>query len=331
VLLALPFAGELASGSKAQEPNGTISGEVRMGTAGASLSDAVAVELIALDADGGLTTQETVTSGGRFEFRVVADAAVTYLVRVDLDGVRYFAEQPALVSAELPSAELSIVVYAATGEQPQLLVESTTLTVIVLDRARRQLTLERQDVVVNLSDRTYTGNGGGITLRLPAPEGVIETSGVGVDGAFTLEGGRLATSMPLRPGRTTVVTHYLVGYDPVEDRYRLRATAPLETGAIALRVPAAFAGKFELLGETRRVADIEIEGERVLVAERSGGLRPGESAVMELRGLSGRNEPNPLTERSGALAGAGIALIVLVAGFAAVHQLLGRRVEVAER
>jgi hypothetical protein len=327
----LSSAGEPAPGAAAQEPDGTISGEVRMGSAGAVLPDEVAVELIALDADGGLTTQATVTSGGRFEFRVVADASITYLVLVDLDGVRYFAEQPALVSAELPSVETSVVVYEATGEPPPLLVESTTLTVVVLDRARGQLTLEREDMVVNLSDRTYTGDAGGITLRLPAPEGVIEASGVGVDGAFTFEGGRLATTTPLRPGRTAVVTHYLVGYDPVEDGYRLRATAPLETGAIALQVPAAFVGRIELLGETRRGADIEIEGARVLVAERSGGLQPGASAVMELRGLSGRNAPNPLTERSGALAGAAVALVVIVGGFAALRQWFGRRVEVAGR
>lgn len=325
VLLAVSFVGAGGHGARAQEPRGTISGEVRMGTAGVALPDEMAVELIALDADGGLTTQRTVARGGRFEFRAVADGSITYLIRVDHDGVRYFAEQPALISAELPSVERSVTVYEATAQAPPLLVESTMLTLIVLDRARSQLTLERQDVVVNPSDRTYTGGPDGITLRLPVPESVIEASGVGLEGDFTFEGGRLAASTPLRPGRTVVVTHYLVGYDPVEDSYRLRATAPLESGEIALRIPASFVGRVEMLGETRRGADIEIEGERVLVAERSGGLRPGESAVVQLHGLSGRNEPNPLTERSGALAGAALALAVVVVGFVAARAFLARR------
>ncbi len=324
-LLAVSVAGTAAHGARAQELRGTISGEVRMGSAGVALPDEMAVELIALDADGGLTTQRTVARGGRFEFRAVADGSITYLIWVDHDGVRYFAEQPALISAELPSVERSVTVYEATAQAPPLLVESTTLTLIVLDRARSQLTLEREDVVVNPTDRTYTGGQDGITLRLPAPESVIEASGVGLEGDFTFEGGRLAVSTPLRPGRTVVVTHYLVGYDPVEDSYQLRATASLESGVIALRIPASFVGGVEMLGETRRGADIEIEGERVLVAERSGGLRPGESAVVQLRGLSGRNEPNPLTERSGALAGAALALAVVVVGFVAARTLVARR------
>ena len=330
-----------AGGASAQEGSGTISGTVRSGTAlsssGGSTLDGVRVELITLTADGALSVQQTETVDGRFEFTVEADASFTHLLRAVHSEVQYFAPEPVLLSPELPAAERQITVYETTGEAPTLRIESTLLTVRALDRANARLTLEREDIVSNPSDRTYTGDAAGITLRLPAPEGVIEAAGslIGAEGipdagGFTLEGGRLAMSAPLKPGGTLVVTRYVVSYDPSSegaDGYLLRATAPLPTGRVALRVPARFVGELQALGDAVLGQEIELEGERVLVVELAGEARPGQSAVAELRGLSGRppaaRGPNPLTERGGAVLGTALALAALAGGFALLRARTG--------
>ena len=291
----------------AQELDGTISGEVVIGTAGVALPESLEVELITLTDDGGLTATRTVAQDGRFVFRVAADAMLTYLLRVDYDGASYFADQPLLLSTELPSAEATIAVY-----------EATTVTVVALDRTQSLIALQREDRVLNPSDRTYVGDALGVTLRLPVPDATTDAGGDGDAGKFTFEGGRLAVSIVFPPGITSVVTRYLVGYDRAEDSYRLRVTAPLDSGTIELLVPQSFVGDLRPLGESTQGETRDFEEEQMIVVERTGELRSGESAVAELRELSGRNSPNPLTERSGAIAGAGLALALLVAAFAAL-------------
>ena len=321
----------LVGPASAQEAGGAISGRVRSGTQGAPAIDAVVVELITLARDGEITTQQASTRGGRFEFAVPADVSLTHVLRAVYRGVHYFAAQAVTLSAELLSAEREITVYETTSEPPLLRIATTVLTVVALDRANAQLTLVREDMVVNPGDRTYAGDDRGITLRLPAPEAVIEADGRVVEasglpdrGSFTLNGGRLATSTPLKPGLTLVVTRYLVGYDPLEDAYRLRVTAPLPTERIELRVPTRFVGDVRPLDGASPMGERELEGERVLVVGREGGLRPGQGAIAELRGLAGRRAPNPLTERGGAALGTALALLALGGGFAVVRALSNR-------
>lgn len=329
ILASLVFL--LPGPASGQEAEGTISGRVRSGTEGAPLIDALVVELITLAQDGEITTQQATTRGGRFEFAAPADASLTQVLRAVYRGVQYFAPQAVTLSAELLSAEREIMVYETTSDPPRLRIDSTVLTVVALDRANAQLTLVREDMVVNPGDRTYTGDDRAITLRLPVPEAVIEADGRVVEasglpdpGSFTLDGGRLATSAPLKPGLTLVVTRYLVGYDPVEDAYRLRVTAPLPTNRIELRVPTRFVGDMRPLDEATRLGERELEGERVLVVGREGGLRPGQGAIADLRGLAGRRAPNPLTERGGAALGSVLALLALGGGFAAFRALSNR-------
>lgn len=321
LIAVLALALSAAGGAAAQEElDGTIRGEVVLGTAGVELPQSMAVELIAIAEDGGLTTMLTLASAGRFVLRVVADASITYLLYADYGGVRYFAQQPLLLSAELPAVEATITVYESTSESPGLRVESTTVTVVALDRAENLIALQREDRVFNPSDRTYIGDDGGVTLRLPVPDATIDAGGAGEGATFSFEGGRLAVSIPFPPGITSVVTRYLVGYDRVEDSYRLRATAPLDSGTIELLIPQSFVGDVRPLGESTRGEPRDLEEERMLVVERTGELRAGASAVAELRGLSGRNSPNPLTERSGAVGGAALALALLVAAVAALRR-----------
>jgi hypothetical protein len=308
----------------AQQATGTISGEIVMGTAGVAVPEGLVVELIAVDVDGALSTVEVASEGGRFAVDVVADPDFAYLVNVIYEGVRYFSQQPLLLSNELPTAETTVTVYAATADPPQLRIAATTMTVVALDGVVGQILLLREDRVLNPSDRTYAGDERGVSLRLPVPDRTLDAGGVSEEGSFSLEGGQLAVYVPLRPGGTTVVTRYLVGYDSGEDSYRMRATTSLPADRIELHVPESFVGSVRALDESSRGDAIAIEDDRLIVIERAGGLVPGASAVAELRGLSGRSAPNPLTERTGAIAGAALALVALIVGFAAIH-VGGRR------
>jgi hypothetical protein len=319
----------LVGAAVGQEATGTISGTVRSGTAGAPPVDGAQVELITLADGGALTVQATATRDGRFEFEVPLDASLTHLLRAMHQGVQYFATTPVLVSAGLPTAEREITVYDVTAEQPDLRIESTRLVLVALDRTNAQLTIEREDLVVNPGDRTYAGDELGITLRLPAPDGVVEgelvSAGIVGDGTSSLDGGLLAVLTPLRPGTTLVVTRHVVGYDRDRDAYGLRATAPLPTGRLELYIPARFVGGVRLLGDAVRGEDDEFEGERLLVIEHPGGATSGRSVAAELEGLAGRMAANPLTGRGGAVVATVLALVVLVGGVAAGRLFTGRR------
>lgn len=319
----------LVGAAVGQEAAGTISGTVRSGTADAPPVDGARVELITLADNGALTMQATATRDGRFEFEVPLDASLTHVLRVLHQGVQYFATTPVLVSAGLPTAEREITVYDATAEQPDLRIESTRVVVIALDRTNAQLTLEREDLVVNPGDRTYAGDELGVTLRLPAPDGVVAgelvSAGMPGDGTASFDGGRLAVFTPLRPGATLVVTRYVVGYDRDRDSYRLRATAPLPTGRLELHIPARFVGGVSLLGDAVRGEDDDFEGERLLVIEHPGEAISGRSVTAQLEGLAGRMAANPLTGRGGAVVATVLALLILVAATTAGRLFTSRR------
>ena len=312
LLLALALGGALAGAAPpaaAQTPDGEIRGRIVQGTAGAPTPEGIPVELIILGGASGLETAQTVSGeGGAFLFEVLADPQRTYVVRIERQGVQYLSP-PLLLSRELPATDVEITIYEATRERPDLRVESTLVTLLALDRAAAQFTIERIDEVENPTDRIYVGDEEGVTLRLPLPDGVQGASGAGTDSGFVLEGGVLAATMTLRPGVTSVVTRYVVGYDRAEDAYSLRITAPLPTARMEIEVPARFVQDLEPLGESDRADAREVSGERVEVIARADA-RPGESVSVRLEGLAGRNAANPLTGKGGALIGVLLALAV---------------------
>ena len=329
-LLAPSLLAAFAAVASAQQPPdeaGRIRGRVTNGTAGATLTGDVTVELITLLDGGGIASRETLVADGRYEFTLRPTALESHVLRTVYRGVQYLSGV-VVISPELPEAEQDFVVYETTNEQPRLTIELTAMTVIELDRAQALLRLARRDLVNNPSDRVYVGDETGATLRIPTPEGTIEASGEADQGEFILEGGRLAATMPLHPGVNVVVTQYLVGYDRDRDSYRVRATAPLPGERIEVRVPERFVRSARPDSNGRRAGDTEIGGERVMVFERIAPALPGEGLIVDLEGLSGENASNPLTERGGAIVGSLLALLVLgVAAVAIARSPLARRVE----
>lgn len=322
----------LTSGVSAQKLSGTISGSVKFGTSGVEAVAAIPVQLITIAEDGTVATRDVTTSDGRFQFAASTDSSLTHMLRAIHGDVQYFAPEPILLSEELPSAERQITVFETTKKSPQLRIESTIVTVVALDRRDARLTLVREDLISNPIDLTYIGDSAGITLRLPVPDGVIQYEGqlVGVEGLpefaqFALDGGRLAVLAPLKPGRTLIVTRYVVGYDREADRYRLRATVPLPTSRTELHIPSRFVGSLSSLGAATPAEDMDVNGERVLVVKLPAEARAGQSLITELIGLAGRNNPNPLTERKGALTGLCLALVTMTGSFVFIRLLVNRR------
>ena len=327
----------LVTPALAQQPGGgdpvlgRIEGRLVSGTEGFEAPEGTRVQLIALAEDGAITTFEADTAAdGSFAFEPPADPSVTYIVRAIVDGVQYLSGAPVLLSPDLTTAEVELPVHGATTEAPDLTITETTVTVLDMDPVLRQISLVRQDLVLNPTDRTYIGGDGGVTLRLPVPDRLLDADGVSEEGTFALEGGTLNASVPLRPGLSQVLTRYVVDYEATENAYQLRVTSPLPTDRIAIRVPESFVSALAPLGETVRGERGELQGEALLVAEVvNDAPRAGQSAVAELRGLAGRNAPNVLTAPPGAAIGLALVVGVIAVGAHLFSLLTRRRVESA--
>lgn len=322
-LLAVACLGLLLApgGASGQTTDGLIAGAITMGSAGATLDEsALSVRIIILEGEAVSGTVEAAVSGGRYEARVPAVLSRTYVPVITYRGIQYFVP-PAILDGSAPEFIQDVTVYETTAERPDLTIESTVVTVVAIDRDLGQMGLIREDLVRNPSDRVYVGGEGGVTLRLPAPEGTLEGGGDNPEGTFTLEAGGISAAMPIRPlGLTSIVTRYLVEYDVQEDAYLLRVTAPVTTDRVAVRVPEGFLRGVDPEGGARRASDEQVgEGANATtlrVVEQTG-VGPGQGLLVRLDGFAPTRNVNTLTETGGAAIGAVTALLLLAAGFAA--------------
>lgn len=330
-LLAVACLGMVAvpGGASGQVPDGLIAGAITMGSAGATLDEsALSVRIIILENEAVSGTVDAEVVDGRYEARVPAILSRTYVPVISYRGIQYFVP-PAILDRAAPEFIQDVTVYETTTERPDLTIESTVVTVIAIDRDLGQMGLLREDLVRNPSDRVYVGGEGGVTLRLPAPEGTLEGSGDNPEGTFTLEAGGISAALPIRPLSTTsVITRYLVEYDIQEDAYLLRVTSPLQTDRVAVRVPEGFLRGLEPEGDARHADDERVgEGEAATtlrVVEQTG-VGPGQGLIVRLDGFAPERNVNALTETSGAAIGAATALLLLAG--AVVLALTRRRRE----
>lgn len=311
------------SRAEAQTPTpaavtGVISGTVRNGTAGAAPVE-VNVQLITIPRSGAISAREAMTTGGRFRFETPADATATHLLRTEYAGVPYLDEMPILIGPEAPTMERALVVWEVTSERPALRSEATTLSVQAVDRASARMQLQREDRVVNPGDRVYVGGGGGerVTLRFPAPDGLVAVrEEQAFDGTAASDGQTVTSTRPLRPGVTSIVTDMVVGYDPAVAQTALRVTTSIPSDRIEVRVPARAVDSVRPLADAVRAPDLEQDGARWLVVRRGGAARAGEGVVVGLVGLSGRQPENVLTSIQGAAAATVVALAVVAVALA---------------
>jgi hypothetical protein len=320
LLLGIPAVGRAQTASPTPPatgtpaPPGSVTGTITNGTQGATGIDGVTVQLLALTNAGDVTSQDGTVEDGKFSFSPPADSAVTYVLRVTYEGVSYLVDPPILLSPGLPTDHRDVTVYQTTSDVPaDLRIDSTVMSVQGLDRAQAQLTLQREDQVVNSTDRVYVGGEDKVSLRMPAPDGVIQLlDATTVDGEAKLDGGTVTTDQPLKPGTNLVVTRYLVGYDLSADDYRMRVTAPLPAASMEIWVPDRFVDDLTPEPGAIRAPDQDLQGERWHIVRRSAAAAEGESLVATIEGLSGGSAVNPLTQRTGAVIGAALAILGLL-------------------
>ena len=311
---------------------GVIEGEVRPGPGATVEVDGVPVQLLGLS-QGAPTLQETRTAGGRFRFDLPsAGGNATYIVRAQVDGVTYLAPTPVLLSPEVPTARVGVLVYAATSERPPLTSQATGITVVFVDVNAGKVTLQREDLVLNPGTRTWLGDADGVTLRLPAParldnlEGEAWYEGLPAVGEFALAGSEVVTRLPFRPGVTLVTTRYTVPVDLAAPEEILSVSAALPAERLQVLVPERFARGLEAGPAAVVGSPVTIEGERLLVVESPGSVASGAALEARVRGLGGRLEPGPLAGRTGALLGALLALAIIGGGAPLVSLVAARRV-----
>ena len=309
--------------------NGRISGTITSGTADAPVPDGLQVQLIAVDSTSIGAPVLAPVSGGKYAVDVPLAAWRVIIPRLVHAGVTYFGDPVTFAdgAGAARTATRDFMIYSVTHEAPQLAIVSSTVTVVAIDREAAQIGLVREDRVANPSDRVYVGDDQGVTLRIPAPPGATEASGTNVDGTFAFARGVVTTTVPIRPGMlTSIVTRYVVGYDPRADQYALRVTTPLTAEQLEVRVPEGYVGAIEPASGARRAPDTFVKAQpgdpsadQVLrVVQSTGRVNPGGGIVVNLVGLSKAVvQTNPLTERRGALIAVALALAILGGGTAA--------------
>ena len=308
--------------------NGRVSGTITSGTQGVAVPDSVRVRLITLDGSKvGDPVAASVSSGKYTATAPIAPGRV-FVPHVAYEGIDYFGD-PVTFTDSAREATRDFVVYATTRETPPLAIASSTVTVVAIDRERGQIGLLREDMVANPSDRVFVGDSTGVTLRIPAPTGTVEATGDNAEGTFTFERGVVTTTVPIRPGKlTSIVTRYVVAYDPSTEQYALRVTSPLPAERLVVRVPEGYVRAVKPEAGARRVADERLPGQEsqvLQIVQSTGSVRPGGGVVVNLLGLSQAViQTNPLTEPRGAAIASALAMLIVGGGTAAASRWHGR-------
>lgn len=314
VLLAAAAALSASSAMAQPADEGLVRGKVTMISAGAILEGAVEVELIVLEGSQVTSTIKAPVSDGVYEARVPTTAGRTYVPRVTYQRVEYFGD-PVRFTATEKAATRDFAVYATTDRADVLSLIQTIVTVVGLDRTKGEMGVLREDVVSVTGDRVYTGGASGVTLRLPAPEGTTDASDEDSRGTFV--NGVLSLTTPIRPGEaTSIITSYLVKYDPAHDRYRLRVTVPIPAQSVVARVPREFARRVLPVAPAEQVDDqvLKDEARTVLYIVRTPDrIEAGQSLLVDIDGVAGTLQHHPLTEQPGAAIAAGAVLAAVTA------------------
>lgn len=315
--LLLMFLAGLDRPAGAQAP-GVISGVLRPGPGSDVSVSGIPVQLIEVR-DTPVTVQETRTAAGRFRFEVpvASNPPVTYLIRALVDDVTYLAPDPVQLTPQRTSVQVQITVFGGTSERPALKASMSAMTIVAVDRIAGQITLQREDVIVNPTSRTWRGDSEGVSLLLPLPEGLISAEGqawyegLPTAGEFTPRQDGLAASVAMRPGETLLMTRFTVEANVTSPSLDVRLAAALPTDQMQIMAPERFVRRVTPLADGVRGDPLTIDGEKMTVVERLSPAQPGDALAARMFGLAAPIAPHPLSNVRNGIAGAVAATLIL--------------------
>ena len=118
-----------------------------------------------------------------------------------------------------------------------------------------------------------------------------------------------------------------MGYDRAADADDPRRTAQVPAQQTEIHGPERFIEALEPLDGAVRAPNAEFEGEQLLVVALDGPARDGQSVRARMKGISGRNEANPLTDQPGAIIAVVLAAALLAGAVAGIALLSRERAE----
>lgn len=316
---------------------GTISGLVLPGDGAAVGVEGVLVQLVQLGGGSRIVSETRTDGGGRYRFALDSVSAnSTYVVSATVEGVTYLGTTPAIVSSTNPEAFIDVTVWGSSRERPDLTSQLSGITVVFVDTRTGEVTIQREDLVLNPTPRSWAGDGEGVTVAVPLAAGARNVEGeswydgLPAVGTFTQDGDVAEARVVLRPGVTLLTTRYQVMADLAAAEVSLELRTALPTDELRVLAPARFARAL-LPGRGAVQADpTSIEDERVFVVQSTGPLRAGEVLTARVQGLGGRQEQNPLSDRGAAIAAFGVVLIAIAGGaHLASRAAAARRAEAA--
>ncbi|MCC6237608.1 MAG: hypothetical protein IT299_08545 [Dehalococcoidia bacterium] len=315
---------------------GVISGMVLVGDGAAVDVEGVPVQLVQLG-NGSRVVGETRAEGGRYRFALdTVSANATYVVSATVEGVTYLGAAPVILSSANAEAFIDVTVWNASPQRPDLTSQLSGITVVFVDTRTGEVTLQREDLVLNPTPRSWIGDAEGVTLAVPLAAGARNVDGeswydgLPAAGTFTQDGDIAEARVVLRPGVTLLTTRYQVTADLGAAEVPLELRTALPTDELRILAPERFARAL-LPGNGATQADpTTIEDERVFVVQSLAPAGAGDVITARVLGLGGRLEQNPLSDRTAAIIGFGVVLLAIAGGaHLANRAAAARRVEAA--
>ncbi len=215
VVSKLTAAMLFALAAPSAEPAGTISGVVVNASAGKTPAGQSPVVLrVQLNGDFVPFQETTSDARGRFLFRgLPVGREYVYLPGANREGVHHPGPRVALTS-ERPHAEVELSVFDSVAEPSPLVIRRQEIT---LRPQQGALSVTESLTIENPSSKCYVGrapraDAEPITLELAIPSNFDRTTfhKEFFGRRFALEGGKLVTGIPWRPGTQELAFTYLV-------------------------------------------------------------------------------------------------------------------------
>lgn len=329
VLLAVTLlaASPGSTGAAGATSDGSISGQILMGSAGGTIDGPLTVKLASYR-DGQLqdTREAAAGEGNTYSFAGLStDAGYEYFAFVEYKGVAYGTSSLALNEVRFRTADF--IVYEPTEEQAVLRVLRDTIVITRVNANEKQLTVLEIVEFENSSDRTYlpatTGGAGPMgLLRFGLPPGARDLQPAGPLTGFQLAAvdAGFATDMPLRPGRTLVSFTYQLDYSGLRGQtFRYEKALPYTTDRVTILVGDRRLGVGSPALRDAGPASIGSQTYRQYDSASGPVVGPLPVAISGLPGTF------PFDLSGPAVRYAGLILATALAGLALIRGLAGRR------